>query len=248
MNITQHPSPNFDERTLPISRLVLHYTGMETGEAALARLCDREAKVSAHYVIHEDGHIIQLVDEAARAWHAGVSEWAGERNINSASIGVEIINGGHNFPKADGSLPEYAEPQIKALITLCQDILARHKLGPLALLGHSDIAPERKIDPGEHFPWEVLSASGLGIWPENISSDRRVLFALGSRDRGVAIVQRGLAHIGYGARVTGVMDETTQLIIAALQRRFRPDQIDGQVDIQTMELIKWWAELTSYHL
>ena len=236
LKMTQAPSPNFDERTLPISLLILHYTGMETGEAALERMTDADAKVSAHYMVEEDGRIFQLVDEERRAWHAGLSEWQGETNINSCSIGIEIVNGGHDWPNADGSLPPFPDAQIIAVIALCKDIESRH--GRLTLLGHSDIAPMRKIDPGEHFPWSGLAAAGLGYWPEVQSDDRRVLFDAGSRDRGVAILQRGLAHIGYSARVSGVMDEATLKIVEALQRRYRQDQVDGIVDIHTMDIVK----------
>ena len=243
LKVIQAPSPNFDERSLPISLLILHYTGMETGEAALERMRDADAKVSAHYMVEEDGRIFQLVDEDKRAWHAGVSEWQGETNINSNSIGIEIVNGGHDFPNKDGSLPDFPDAQINAVIVLSKDIMKRH--GNLSVLGHSDIAPARKNDPGENFPWQGLAAAGLGYWPDVQSEDCRVLFEPGTRDRGVAIVQSGLAHTGYGARVTGVMDEETCLIIKALQRRYRPDQIDGIVDIQTMEVIKALVEQTN---
>ena len=243
LKMTQAPSPNFDERTLPISLLILHYTGMETGEAALERMTDADAKVSAHYMVEEDGRIFQLVDEERRAWHAGLSEWQGETNINSCSIGIEIVNGGHDWPSADGSLPPFPDAQIIAVIALCKDIESRH--GRLTLLGHSDIAPMRKIDPGEHFPWFGLAAAGLGYWPKVQSDDRRVLFDAGSRDRGVAILQRGLAHIGYSARVSGVMDEATLKIVEALQRRYRQDQVDGIVDIHTMDIVKALIEQMS---
>ena len=243
MKIQQAQSPNFDERTLPISLLILHYTGMKTGGAALERMRNAEAKVSAHYMVEEDGRIFQLVDEDKRAWHAGVSEWQGESNINSNSIGIEIVNRGHDWPNEDGSLAEFPDVQINAVIALSKGIISRH--GALTILAHSDIAPARKIDPGENFPWQGLAAAGLGYWPDVQTDDRRVLFEPHSRDRGVAIVQRGLAHIGYSARVTGVMDEPTKLIIEALQRRYRPDKIDGVVDIQTMEVIKALAEFSS---
>jgi len=244
MDIIQTPSPNFDDRTLPISLLILHYTGMETGALARERLCDPEAKVSAHYVIEDTGQIYQLVEEDKRAWHAGVSEWAGQSNINSASIGIEIVNGGHDFPESMGGLPAYADVQINAVIALSKAIMKRHNIPASHVLGHSDVAPLRKIDPGEHFPWSGLAAAGIGLWPENISTDKRVLFEAKSRDRGVAIVQRGLAQIGYCARVTGILDSETQLIIAALQRRYRPEQIDGNIDIQTMDIIKYLTEGT----
>lgn len=240
MKITQTASPNFDDRTLPITNLVLHYTGMETGTAALERMCDAEAKVSAHYMVEEDGCIFQLVDEDKRAWHAGVSEWQGETNINSNSIGIEIVNGGHDWPLTDGSLPPFSDVQINAVIALSKDIMNRH--GELTLLGHSDIAPARKIDPGEHFPWAGLAAAGLGYWPHLSGEDRRVLFEAGARDRGVSILQSGLAYIGYSARVTGILDEVSVKIIEALQRRYRPDQVDGIVDIHTMEIVKALSE------
>ena len=243
MKITQTPSPNFDDRTLPISLLILHYTGMATGEAALERMRDADAKVSAHYMVEEDGRIFQLVDEEKRAWHAGVSEWQGETNINSNSVGIEIVNGGHDYPNADGSLPSFPDVQINAVIALSKDIMKRH--GDLTVLGHSDIAPARKIDPGENFPWQGLAAAGLGYWPDMQTDDRRILFEAGTRDRGVAILQSGLAHIGYGARVSGVMDEETKLIVEAIQRRYRTGKIDGVVDIQTMEIVKALVEQAS---
>lgn len=231
------PSPNFDERTLPISLLILHYTGMETGAAALERMCDPNVKVSAHYMVEEDGQIFNLVREEKRAWHAGVSAWAGETNINSASIGIEIVNGGHDY-----GLPEFPDVQVNAVIALSKDLMARHQIAPEAVLGHSDIAPARKQDPGEMFPWKGLAAAGVGLWPNNISDDRRILFESGQRDRGIAIAQRGLAQIGYDAKVSGILDEETSLIIGALQRRYRPSQIDGVIDIQTMDIIRWLSE------
>lgn len=242
MTIISKPSPNFDERTLPVSLLILHYTGMKTGAEALERMCNPEAKVSAHYMVEEDGRVFQMVDEEKRAWHAGVSEWVGETNINSASIGIEIVNGGHDWPQMDGSLPPYPDVQITALIPLCKAIMSRHNIGARSVLGHSDIAPARKQDPGEHFPWADLSAAGIGRFPLSIEPDRRVLFGAGSRDRGVAIFQRGLAEIGYSARVTGVMDEDTRLVTAAFQRRYRPSQIDGVVDMETMAIVRWLVE------
>lgn len=245
LKLIERPSPNFDDRTLPVSLLILHYTGMETGEAAVARLCDANAKVSAHYVIEEDGRIFRLVDEDKRAWHAGLSEWRGEANINSASIGVEIVNGGHDWPAVDGGLPAYPDVQINAVIALCKEIMARHDIAAHNVLGHSDVAPSRKIDPGEHFPWAGLAAAGVGIWPEVRDEDRRALFDIGARDRGVAILQSGLAQIGYGARVSGEYDAATAQIIKALQRRFRPKHIDGIVDIETLGLVKWWAEASA---
>ena len=231
-------SPNFNDRKLPISMLVLHYTGMETGAAAKQRLCDPAAEVSAHWMVHEDGQIESLVDEAKRAWHAGVGSWNGLTDINSASIGVEIVNGGHNVPRSDGSLPPYPDAQILAVIKLSKEIIDRHNISLRNIVGHSDVAPDRKEDPGEHFPWAGLAAAGIGYWPGELSEDERTLFEHGDRDRGVSIIQRGLADLGYGASVTGCLDEPTQAIIRAVQRRYRPSKIDGVIDMQVMEILK----------
>jgi N-acetylmuramoyl-L-alanine amidase len=154
-------SPNFDERTLPISLVVLHYTGMKTGKAALSRLCDPTSRVSAHYCIEEDGTVHALVEESKRAWHAGVSYWDGITDVNSASIGIELVNKGH-----DGGYTAFPELQMRALTHLLQDIVLRHKIVPYNIVGHSDVAPLRKQDPGELFPWEAFAAQGLGLWRE----------------------------------------------------------------------------------
>ena len=213
-------------------------TGMENGVTAKARLCDPAAEVSAHWLVHEDGMADRLVDEDKRAWHAGRGSWNGITDVNSASIGIEIVNGGHNVPLADGSLPPYPDAQILAVIKLAKDIIERHDIQPRNIVGHSDIAPERKEDPGEHFPWAGLAAAGVGIWPGDLPEDDRILFEAGDRDRGISIIQRGLADLGYGASVTGCMDEHTQAIIRAVQRRYRPAKIDGIIDMQVMEVLK----------
>ena len=232
LKIKKTPSPNFDERKVPISILMLHYTGMESGTAALERLCDPDAKVSAHYVVEEDGRVFQLVDEDKRAWHAGISEWHGQTDINSASIGIEIVNGGHDF-----GLPDFPTVQIDAVMDLSKAIMLRHNLSSVDVVGHSDVAPGRKQDPGEKFPWERFAKAGIGLWPEAISDDQRVLFEAGDSDRGVSVIQSGLAYIGYKAVVSGRLDDNTQDTLMALQRRYRPRKIDGIVDVQTMEII-----------
>lgn len=236
-------SPNFNARKLPISILVLHYTGMDSAAAARKRLCDPDAEVSAHWLVDEDGKTENLVSEDNRAWHAGVGSWNGITDINSASIGIEIVNGGHNVPLADGSLPPYPDAQILAVIKLAKDIIERHDIKARNVVGHSDIAPERKEDPGEHFPWAGLAAAGVGFWPGDLPDDRRVLFEAGDRDRGVAIIQRGLADLGYGASVTGCLDAPTQAIIRAIQRRYCPNRIDGVIDISVMEVLKRLSEM-----
>lgn len=236
-------SPNFNERKLPISMLVLHYTGMESSAAARERLCDPAAEVSAHWLVHEDGQVENLVDEDKRAWHAGRGSWNGVTDVNSASIGIEIVNGGHNIPLANGSLPPYPDLQILAVTKLAKEIIDRHDIKARNIVGHSDIAPERKEDPGEHFPWAGLAAAGVGIWPGDLPDDLRIVFEHNDRDRGIAILQRGLADLGYGASVTGCLDGATQSIIRAVQRRYRPEKIDGVVDMQVMELIKRLSEM-----
>ena len=158
--IIQLPSPNFDERERAIDMIVLHYTGMKTAQEALHRLRDPEAKVSAHYVIDEDGTIYQLVDEAKRAWHAGVSHWRGVDNVNHNSIGIEIVNPGHEW-----GYREFTQAQYAALIPLCQQIKARYNIPDENIVGHEDVAPNRKQDPGELFDWKLLADNGLGIWP-----------------------------------------------------------------------------------
>ncbi len=160
MHFISYPSPNFNERRSGFTQpeyIVLHYTGMESGAAALARLCDPAAEVSAHYVVEEDGRIFALVDETMRAWHAGQSLWNGVEDMNSASIGIEIVNGGHDF-LVDGQLPPYPPAQIKAVAKLCRAICKRWNIPPTHIIGHSDIAPIRKRDPGEHFPWDEFQA------------------------------------------------------------------------------------------
>ncbi|MGB3455059.1 MAG: N-acetylmuramoyl-L-alanine amidase [Litorimonas sp.] len=229
--IVESSSPNFNDRKGPVSILVLHYTGMESGAAALARMCDPAAQVSAHYMVEEDGRIFRLVPEDKRAWHAGVSEWNGITDVNSASIGIEIVNGGHDY-----GLPDFPDAQINALIPLCKRILDAHDIAPRNVVGHSDIAPERKDDPGERFPWSGLAAAGIGLWPGEGNGDRRVLFEAGDRDRGVTLMQRALAGIGYAVELDGVMGERMVATVRAFQRRYRPEQIDGVIDMETLDL------------
>ncbi|WP_298917268.1 N-acetylmuramoyl-L-alanine amidase [uncultured Algimonas sp.] len=225
------PSPNHNARKLPVSMLVLHYTGMESGKAALDRMRDPEAEVSAHYMVEEDGRIFRLVGESDRAWHAGRSDWNGVTDVNSASIGIEIVNGGHDF-----GLPDFPNAQINALIPLCKRILSDHDIPARNVVGHSDIAPERKNDPGEKFPWAGLGAAGIGLWPGEGNGDRRVLLEPGERDRGVTLLQRALAGVGYGIALDGVMSERMVAVVRAFQRRYRPEQVDGVVDMETLDL------------
>ena len=219
MECVSCPSPNFNERPkdTPIDILVLHYTGMETGAAAVKRLCDPEAKVSAHYTVDEDGTIFGHVPEAARAFHAGVSYWAGATDINGRSIGIEIVNPGHEF-----GYRSFPDAQIAAVIELAEDIFTRHRIPAERVIGHSDVAPARKMDPGELFPWAVLAEAGIGLWP-----------GVGRTPRPRALKGRfedGLRRFGYGVRPE--LDIAPEVVITAFQRHFRPDRIDGVADAE----------------
>ncbi|HLH12046.1 MAG TPA: N-acetylmuramoyl-L-alanine amidase [Methylovirgula sp.] len=229
-----HPSPNFGARKgKGPDSIILHYTGMADGAAALARLSDPKAEVSAHYFIDETGDILQLVPEARRAWHAGQSCWAGESDMNSASIGIELQNGGHEF-----GAPAYPKAQIDAVIALCRDIACRHKIAPQRILAHSDIAPGRKIDPGEYFPWGTLAEAGIGLYvrPHPIENDPPL--ARGAKGGAVAAVQGMLAAYGYDVEPSGDYDERTEIVVAAFQRHFRPARIDGKADRSTIATLK----------
>jgi len=206
--------------------ILLHYTGMGNAQAAAGWLTNSESKVSAHYLIDVDGTIIQMVAEADRAWHAGEAIWAGERDINSVSIGIEIHNHGHDAP--DG-LPPYPHAQMQAVAALCLDISARWSVPPQRVLGHSDVAPGRKVDPGEHFDWRWLAEQGVGLWvpPAPIAGEAD------AAAEDVAEIKAKLARVGYGVVPGPQFDDDTQAVIAAFQRRFRPARIDGRADAST---------------
>jgi N-acetylmuramoyl-L-alanine amidase len=223
-------SPNHGERRGRTANcIVLHYTGMPTAEGALDQLCNPSAEVSSHYFVYEDGRIAQLVPEARRAWHAGRSCWAGETDMNSASIGIEIVNPGH-----DGGAPPFPDIQIDAVIRLCADIMQRWEIPPARLLAHSDIAPGRKVDPGENFPWDRLAAKGVGLWRPPAPLCDGLMLARGATGAPVRALQVRLAAFGYGIEETGVYDAATETIVAAFQRRWRPEKIDGVADVSTV--------------
>ncbi len=229
-----HPSPNHGQRAqgAPVDMVVLHYTGMPTGEEALQRLCDPRSEVSAHYVVNEDGSILQCVPESRRAWHAGRSFWKGETDINSRSIGVEIVNPGHEH----GYQP-FPEPQIEAVVALVGDICARHGIHPWMVLAHSDIAPDRKEDPGELFPWDRLSEAGIGLYVKPFPLGAGLLMQEGDSGQPVEAVQSMLALYGYELDITGDFDLKTRQVVAAFQRHFRPEKVDGVVDQSTIETL-----------
>jgi N-acetylmuramoyl-L-alanine amidase len=227
MTIPLTPSPNFDQRRGPPDMIVLHYTGMRTGAEALARLCDPAAKVSAHYLIEEDGRLVQLVAEERRAWHAGVSFWKGERDINAVSIGIELVNPGHEFGYRD-----FPDAQIEALIGLLGAVRGRWEVPGGRILGHSDVAPDRKLDPGEKFPWKRLAQAGHGLWLEPSAAPGAPL-SVGDEGAGVFALQAGLTRLGYDSAPSGKYDDHTATIIAAFQRHWRPERIDGIADGET---------------
>lgn len=202
--------------------MILHYTGMKTGKAALARLCDPASAVSAHYMIEEDGRIFSLVAEDKRAWHAGLSSWAEDRDINGLSLGIELVNPGHGGPGYIGDYRPFPEKQMGSLISLCQDILARHDIRPRHILAHSDVAPDRKCDPGELFDWPRLARAGVGLWPTGAVPSLRA--------PDVASFQRKLAAYGYPVGLTGILDPQTRTVVSAFQRHFRPAEITGIPD------------------
>jgi N-acetylmuramoyl-L-alanine amidase len=211
------PSPNHDERALSISMLVLHYTGMQDAASAIARLTDAEAKVSCHYLIAEDGQVVRLVPEERRAWHAGVSHWRGITDVNSASIGIELVNPGHEF----GYRP-FPKPQMDALIPLMSEITLRHDIEPANVVGHSDVAPARRQDPGELFDWELLAKLGLAI--------RRPRHGLADPHWTPGGFLLALQRFGYD-----VSDGPAA--VRAFQRRFRPETIDGIADGETRAIL-----------
>ena len=227
MNLIPAPSPNFDARKSPPDMVVLHYTGMPTGAEALTRLRDPQAKVSAHYLIEEDGRVFSLVAEERRAWHAGVSFWKGERDINAVSIGVELVNPGH-----DWGYRAFPDAQIDALIALLNEVRGRWTIRDGRILGHSDVAPDRKIDPGELFPWKRLAEAGHGLWLEPPAAPGPAL-SLGDDGTGVFALQAGLTRLGYDSAPSGRFDEHTQAVVTAFQRHWRPDRVDGIADGET---------------
>ena len=209
--------------------LILHYTGMASAEAACDRLVAADSGVSCHYLVDEAGAIVHMVDEDLRAWHAGRAEWRGDSDINSRSIGIEIHNPGHG--------PDYRDfppAQMQAVIALARDICARHAIAPQRVLAHSDVAPGRKIDPGEKFDWAALHRAGIGHWVEPEPVGGGAFLQTGDRGEAVAALQAMLAAYGYGIAASGLYDVATADVVAAFQRHFRPARVDGVADRSTV--------------
>jgi N-acetylmuramoyl-L-alanine amidase len=234
------PSPNYGERNEghEVDMIVLHYTGMPDVEGAIARLCTAGTDVSSHYIVLEDGRIVQCVPEAKRAWHAGSSSWAGEDDINSCSVGIEIVNRGH-----DWGYPDFPLRQIAAVITLCRGIMLRRNIPAYRVLAHSDVAPSRKKDPGEKFPWHSLANSGVGHWVQPAPIVHGETLMLGAISDDVKNMQMALAKYGYGVPINGKFDGPTMEVVTAFQRHFRPARIDGIADHSTLTTLH--ALLTS---
>jgi N-acetylmuramoyl-L-alanine amidase len=233
VDIRDRPSPNHGPRPGDgtVDMLILHYTGMTSAAEALDRLSSAEAKVSAHYLVDEDGTVWRLVPEDRRAWHAGVSSWRGRTDINGASIGIELVNPGHEW----GCRP-FPEAQMAVLETLALEILGRHPIPSHFVLGHSDVAPERKRDPGEFFDWRRLARAGIGLWPDAGLASAPV-------PQGTEAVQRLLQGIGYACPLGGRLDTATRLVVAAFQRHFRPTLCNGALDRETRQRIAAVAQL-----
>jgi N-acetylmuramoyl-L-alanine amidase len=231
------PSANHDERRdgRQPDMLMLHYTGMPDEADALRTLTDhvRENRVSSHYFVFENGHVLQLVPEARRAWHAGAGSWGRDTDINTCSIGIEIANPGHA-----GGLPAFPQVQIAAVTRLCQDIVARWGILPERVLAHSDTAPGRKQDPGERFPWRYLAEGGVGLWvePAPIRSGR--FFALGDTGQPIEAVQSMLVMFGYGIEIDGIYSARMKAVVEAFQRHWRPERVDGVADASTITTLR----------
>ena len=217
-------SVNFDNRTgAKIKYLIMHYTGMINGANALEKLCDPKSKVSAHYLVEENGQVYHLVNEQKRAWHAGVAKWEDDEDINDISIGIEIVNSGHAYAGYESVYKAFPEVQMAQVIGLAQKIINRHKIKRHYVLGHSDVAWRRKIDPGELFDWKKLSQNGVGVWPTSSSEGVKIKVDLSN-------FLRQLKTFGYDVDFEKDPSET----ITAFQRHFRQDNINGQLDKETM--------------
>ncbi len=227
------PAPNVNERVGgPADMLLIHYTGVVEAEKALKWLCMEASKVSCHYFVFEDGRVVQSVPEKLRGWHAGISSWKGEEDNNSRSIGIEISNPGHEF----GYIP-FNDVQMEAVIKLSQDICTRNAIPPERVIGHSDVAPSRKQDPGEYFPWDKLFEAGVGHWvPEAPLGDGR-FFQIGEEGQPIEALQSMFALYGYGIEVNGIFDRKTQDVVTAFQRHWRQSKVDGVADASTIETL-----------
>jgi N-acetylmuramoyl-L-alanine amidase len=238
LTLVERPSPNWGERPADaaVELLIVHYTGMPSAAAALERLTDRAAEVSAHYLIDEDGTVFHLVDENHRAWHAGVASWRGRGDVNSVSIGIELVNPGHEW-----GYRAFPPAQLAVCAGLARDIVARHAIRPWHVLGHSDVAPARKDDPGELFDWALMARRGVGLWPpdDKAPADPAATVELGARGPAVVAMQAALSEFGYACPGDGTFDEATRRVVVAFQRHFRPRAVDGRFDAECRRRLAW---------
>jgi len=228
--IDDHRSVNWNDRPLDarIDTVVLHYTGMQSGKEALTRLCDPEAEVSAHYMIEENGSVYRLVEEERRAWHAGVSCWQGRENLNHSSIGIELVNPGHEF----GYKP-FPDAQIDSLLKILDGIKTRHEIPTSRFIGHSDIAPSRKTDPGELFPWQQLAAEGFGVFSDKDASDQTLVIEKGMQGTAAIKLNKQLGIVGYHGCDYDTIGDNTERVIKAFQAHWRPTVVTGIYDAGT---------------
>ncbi|MEZ2330404.1 N-acetylmuramoyl-L-alanine amidase [Mesorhizobium sp. RCC_202] len=239
--LPEHPgaevrvSPNFGPRreTLRPDMIVLHYTGMASGAGAEAWLCNPESEVSSHYLVYEDGRIVQMVREQDRAWHAGKSSWFGRTDINSCSVGIEIVNPGHSL-----GYKAFPKRQIEAVTSLCVGIVGRYLIPAERVLAHSDVAPGRKVDPGEKFPWKALFAAGVGHLVPAAAIRSGASLRAGDTGADVEALQSMLALYGYGVEISGVYDHQTEIVVSAFQRHFRRRLVDGVADQSTISTLQ----------
>ncbi|OLP44490.1 N-acetylmuramoyl-L-alanine amidase [Rhizobium oryziradicis] len=226
-------SPNHGERVdiAAPDTIILHYTGMPSEDAAISWLCNPESQVSSHYLVRENGDVVQMVSESRRAWHAGKSFWAGATDINSRSIGIEIANAGHP------SLPDYPQEQIESVAQLCLDCAKRWSITPERVLAHSDIAPVRKVDPGEHFPWDRLHQMGVGHWVEPAPMGGGRFFSQGDRGQPIEALQSMLSFYGYNIEINGEFNAETVGVVKSFQLHFRQARVDGVADSSTIDTL-----------
>ena len=217
-------SPNFSSRSsgTKIDMVILHYTGMKTKHSAIKRLCNKKAKVSSHYLIDVQGKIFKLVDEKFTAWHAGKASWKGKHDINNRSIGIELVNPGHRY-----GYKKFTKKQVSSLISLLKKMIKRHKIPKNRILGHSDVAPQRKMDPGEFFDWNYLAERDIGVWPKD-------QYPKSKKNHTTKSLQLMLAGIGYEINTSGKLDRQTKKVVSAFQRHFRPKKINGLFDHETV--------------
>jgi N-acetylmuramoyl-L-alanine amidase len=226
-------SPNHGERvdSAAPDSIILHYTGMPSEEAAISWLCNPDSQVSSHYLVRENGDVVQMVPESRRAWHAGKSFWAGATDMNSRSIGIEIANAGHP------SLPDYPQKQIEAVAQLCLDCAKRWSITPDRVLAHSDIAPVRKVDPGEHFPWAQLHQMGVGHWVEPAPLGGGRFFSQGDQGQPIEALQSMLSFYGYNIEINGEFNAETVGVVKSFQLHFRQAKVDGVADSSTIDTL-----------